>query len=124
MEMCIYKVITEENINNLGFFLSGLGAIYFFFIYSLLTKTTINTDAFGKYMSHNISIKNFWLKNRADTSKDKYVESNERSSSNDIVKTDWSWRKKFAFWSTDWGATLSFSLVAVGFVLQLSSKFI
>lgn len=119
MEIC--ELITKENLNNIGFYLTGFGALYFFFIYSFLTKTTVITDTFWKYLTHNISINEFWLKNDNDESKGKYVELDEN---NIEIKTDWSCRKKFAFWSVDNGSRLSFFMVAFGFILQVIAKFL
>ena len=63
------------------------------------------------------------MKNKTDKAKNNYVETAGEIS--DIeVKTDWSLRKKFAFWSVDKGTGFSFFLVAFGFILQVTSRFL
>ena len=122
--MDIFELVTKENLNDFGFYLSGCGALYFFFIYSLLTKTTIIRDAFEKYLSHNISIDDFWLKNKTEKAKSNYVEAEGEISDIKVKTDDWSLRKKFAFWSVDKGSGFSFFLIAFGFILQVISRFI
>lgn len=120
MNICFSSFITRENIDFLGFTLSGLGALFFFFIYALIATTSVVTGSSGKYLTHNVSIRKYWMKNNIQEDKSNFVECQEDSE--EFEKSDWSVRKKFAFWSIDKGATWCFGLVAIGFILQLISK--
>jgi hypothetical protein len=112
----------KEFLDFIGFILSGVGALYFFFIYSCITESTVVNNTFNKYVAHTLSVRKYWLKNKENKEKSEYIHT--LSNSRDYDKTDWSIRKKIAFWSIDKGSTLSFGSVAIGFIFQLLSKFL
>lgn len=97
----------------LGFILSGIGSVFFFFIYAFITKASVLTDMANVYINHSVSIRKYWLKNI----------NGESNLVVDDKKLDWTKKKKFAFWAVEKGSTWSFALVAIGFVLQLIAKF-
>ena len=99
-------------IDFMWFILSGAGALFFFFISSFITSTTIVGDGFCEYTNHTVSIKKYWMKNKTNREKEGSYE----------YKSDWSIRKNFAFWAVSKGSSWSFGFVATGFILQLISK--
>lgn len=106
----IYKL---DIVDKVGFILSGIGAVFFFCIYGVITKASIISDLGNRYINHSISIRNVWLKNV----------NNENNLVVDDEKLNWTKKKKFAFWAVEKGSTWSFALVAIGFVLQFIAKF-
>ena len=105
----------EINLDNLGFLLSGIGTIFFFFIYACIFKTTALTEMNGTILSISVNIRECWMKN---------ISGKTDLTINEQDKTDWTKKKHFAIWVADKGSVLSFAFVAAGFILQLISKFI
>lgn len=69
----VLGVSKMEILDNIGFFLSGVGAIFFFFIYAFIVKSTIMGDLASRYHGHMVAIDSYWLKNIKDKEEDLIV---------------------------------------------------
>ena len=105
----------------IGFVISGLGAIFFFFIYAFILEESPLLDLNSTLLNYGVTIKRCWMKSISGKT-DLIMKTKKDTQVYD--KTDWTKKKRFAVWAIDEGTIWSFGFIALGFILQLISKFI
>jgi hypothetical protein len=87
----------KDVLDSVGFLCSGIGSLLFFFVYSVVLKTTeIMNLSEEEHIGFTPAIKSWWLKSRR--------------------------RKEIALRFANQGTWIGFFLYALGFVLQLIAK--